>query len=106
MEVVSAGLAIVIVAGVIESVIEALKPALDPLAAAVRLPEAVNPYLYIGALLGIPGALLIGLNVFEVLGVPPATDGAAVFGMILTGILVGCGGSNAVHQLLERVGAR
>jgi len=83
-----------------ELVIEALKPALDPLFNRLGLPEDVNLYLYLSLILGVSLAFIYQLDLLAAAGL---TDEADVFGIVLTGLFVGRG-SNFVHDVISRVG--
>ena len=81
-----------------EGVIEAIKPALKPLAD--RMPQGVDLYLYISLILGVLLALNWRADLFMAIGI----DSAALpyVGSILTGIVIGRG-ANFAHDLVNRI---
>lgn len=84
-----------------ETAIEAVKPALEPLWLRLKVPEDVNPYLYLSLILGIVLAFAFQLDLLHSVGLAPDTT---VIGTILTGLFVGRG-SNFAHDLISALSA-
>lgn len=96
-------LAIVIaLAALGELVIEALKPALEPLFKRMNLPEDVNPYLYLALLFGVVLAILFEADLPAAIGLVSPFPGAVWFQEIVTGLLIGRG-SNFIHDAISRL---
>lgn len=76
-----------------ELLIQALKPALQPLLNLLRLPADIDPYLYL--LLGVALALIYRVDLLAALGIGPWTT----VGCLTTGLFLGRG-ANFVHDAL------
>ena len=94
--------ALAALAMLVELVIEALKPLLDPFFALLRLPETVQPYLYVGSLLGAAVCVLWQVDLATVVGLPAVNRTATLAAQIATGFIVGRG-SNITHDAYARL---
>ncbi len=84
-----------------ELIIEAIKPALNPLITRLNLPADINPYLYISLALGLLLAFVYQADLLTAVGLSAAPTTA---GILTTGLFLGRG-SNFVHDVIARVAA-
>lgn len=78
-----------------ELLIQALKPALQPLLNLLNLPADIDPYLYLSLLLGVALALIYRVDLLAALGIGPWT----LVGCLTSGLFIGRG-ANFVHDAL------
>ncbi len=91
-------LLVVVLATLAELLIEALKPAVQPLFELLGLPAGIDPYLYLSLLLGMALAGIYQVDLLAALGIGPWTW----VGVLTTGLFVGRG-ANFVHEALRRL---
>lgn len=93
---------VTLLALLVEVLIEAVMPLSDPVFAALKLPESVNPYLYLSALVGVLAALGYGADLVAAIGLPAPNGAVGLGATVATGLMVGRG-ANFVHDAIKRV---
>ena len=83
-----------------ELIIEALKPAIEPIFSRLPIPDDINPYLYLALTLGLVLAAVYRADLLAAVGL---SAGITTIGVITTGLFIGRG-ANFVSDVISRLG--
>ena len=92
-------LLVIALSTIVEVIIEAFMPLLDPLFKRLPVPEDVEPYLYLSMAVGLVLTLAYQADLLAAIGL---AEEPALAGIVITGFFIGRG-ANFTHSVIKLV---